>query len=196
MRAPLRTLALLLIIGTVSSSLSAQGRGLKPVAAEGSEDDRGPWLLIGAGYGREDFRFDGEQWAEPFEAPSFQIAAGGRVTPRFLVGLEWNVWADQGQLSDQQLHAVNLIGMWYPVKRGLFFKGGFGMGFDRIETVDGVFTDSGFGLSAGVGLDLPIARNVALLPKADLYIQTYNDPGQSNDYQERLLQLGVGVHFR
>jgi opacity protein-like surface antigen len=196
MRATTRFLALLLVIAPLTTSLNAQGRGLKPVEDEGSDHDRGPWLIVGAGYGQEGYRFDGEEWSGTFQAPSFQLAAGGRASPRFLVGLEWNVWADQEELSDQQLHAVNLIGMWYPVKRGLFFKGGFGLGFDRIETVDGVFNDTGFGMTVGLGLDLPIARNIALLPKAEYYIQTYNDPGQENDYQERLLQVGVGVHFR
>jgi len=196
MRVIPKALALMFIVSTLAAPLAAQGRGLKPVDNDGGDSQRGPWLLLGAGYGQEDYHFDGEEWSEPFRAPSLQIAAGGRVTDRFLVGLEWNVWADQEELTDQQLHAVSLIGMWYPVTRGLFFKGGFGLGIDRIETVDGVFNDTGFGLTAGIGLDIPIARNIAILPKADLYIQNYNDPGQANDFQERLFTLGLAVHFR
>ncbi len=196
MRVIPKSLALLLALCSLTTSLAAQGRGLKPVDQDDGGSQHRAWLLLGAGYGQENFHFDGEEWSEPFKAPSYQIAAGGRVTDRFLVGIEWNVWADQESLSDQQLHAVSLVGMWYPVTRGLFFKGGFGMGIDRIETVDGVFNDTGFGLTAGVGLDIPIARNVAILPKADIYIQNYNDPGQANDYQERLFQLGMAVHFR
>ena len=196
MRASLRTLALLVPLVASAGTLVAQHHGLRPVE-RGTRDDRGIWVLVGVAQGREQYRFDADpDWSSYFEANSFMLSAGGTVSPGFTVGIEWNVWSDYEADSDQKLHALSLIGNWYVAGTPLFLKGGVGLGIDRIEDATGIFRDTGTSLTVGAGIDIPIARRVAIQPRIDHYIQRYDDAGQANDFRERLTQIGVAVRLR
>lgn len=195
MRGTLRTLALLSLLLPLGGSAVAQHRGLRPVDREGA--DPGFWALFGVERGQERFRFDTDNsWSEPFEANSVLFAAGGNISPDFQLGVEWNIWSSYEASSDQRLQALSLVANWYPAHGPVFLKGGIGLGFNRIEDGSGVFRDSGYGTTVGVGVDIPIARRVAIEPRADLYLQRYDSPGQANDYRERLAQVGVAIRFR
>lgn len=196
MRATLRTLALLCLLVPAAGSLAAQHHGLRPVE-RGGDDERGFWVVVGVAQGRERYKFDDDaQWSESFEASAFMIGAGGMLSRDFTVGLEWNVWSDYEADSDQRLHALSLVGNWYPVGTPIFLKGGVGLGFNRIDDALGTFKDTGLGLTFGVGVDIPIAKRVAIQPRIDTYLQRYDDEGQLNDYRERLTQIGVALRFR
>ena len=196
MRRSLRTLALIALWLPIAGSLAAQHRGLRPVDRSGSEQNSF-WAVVGIAQGKETYRFDYDStWSDPFTSNSLFLSAGGMVATNFGVGFEWNVWADYDASSDQKLQALSLVGNWYPGNSVVFLKGGVGLGFNRIDDGSGVFRDTGVGATLGIGVDIPIARSVAIEPRADYYIQRYNSPGQANDYQERLTQIGVAVRFR
>lgn len=196
MRTSLRTLALSAALLLTAGPLVAQHRGLRPVDRSGSEES-GFWAIVGLASGKETFRFDYDSaWSDPFQSNSLFLSAGGMVAPDFALGFEWNVWSDYDASSDQRLQALSLVGNWYPGNSVVFLKGGVGLGFNRIDDGSGVFKDTGVGATVGAGIDIPIARRVAIEPRVDYYIQRYDSPGQANDYKERLMQFGVGVRFR
>jgi len=196
MRGTLRTFALLALFLPMGGSLAAQHRGLRPVE-DGGRRDNGFWAVVGLAEGKETYRFDTDNvWSDPFTAGSVLVGAGGTVSPNFQVGFEWNVWSSYEASSDQRLQALSLVGNWYPGGGPVFLKGGLGLGFNRIDDNTGTFRDSGFGTTVGLGVDIPIARHVAIEPRVDLYMQRYDSPGQTNDYRERLGQFGVAVRFR
>lgn len=199
MRATLRALLILALSLPVSGTLAAQHRGLRPVDREGSSDNGGSgfWAIVGLSRGQERYRFDSDNtWSDPFNANSFLLSAGGRISPDFTLGLEWNIWSSYEASSDQRLQALNLVGNWYPMGSPVFLKAGFGLGSNRIDDASGVFKDSGYGVTLGAGVDIPIARRVALQPRIDYYGQRYDSPGQANDYRERLTQIGVAIRFK
>lgn len=197
MRGTLRTILFLTLLSPLGGELAAQHRGLRPVDRGSDGRDPGFWAVIGIAQGKETYRFDSDNvWSDPFTAGSVLIAAGGRVSPDFQLGLEWNVWSSYEASSDQRLQALSLVGNWYPAGGPVFLKGGIGLGYNRIDDNTGTFRDSGVGTTVGIGVDIPIARHVAIQPRLDYYMQRYDSPGQSNDYRERLGQLGVAVRFR
>lgn len=195
MRGTLRSLALVTLLLPWGGSLVAQHRGLRPV--DRAEGDPGFWAVVGLSRGQERYRFDSDNtWSDPFTANSLLLGAGGNVSPDFQLGFEWNIWSSYEASSDQRLQALSLVGNWYPGHGPFFLKGGLGLGFNRIEDNTGVFKDSGYGTTVGLGVDIPIARHVAIEPRLDYYMQRYDSPGQANDYRERLGQIGVAVRFR
>ena len=195
MRGTLRTLALITLLLPLGGAAAAQHRGLRPVDRDG--EDPGFWAIIGVARGQETYRFDTDNsWSDPFTANSVILGAGGNVSPDFQLGFEWNIWSSYEATSDQRLQALSVVGNWYPGHGPFFVKGGLGLGFNRIEDNSGVFRDTGYGTTIGVGVDIPIARRVAIEPRFDWYMQRYDSPGQANDYRERLAQLGVAVRFR
>ena len=197
MRATLRAFLVLALLLPAGGSLAAQHRGLRPVERDSDNDGSGFWVIVGLSRGDERFRFDADNgWSDPFQANSFLVSAGGKVSPDFALGLEWNIWSSYEASSDQRLQALNLVGNWYPMGSPVFLKAGFGLGSNRIEDVDGVFKHSGYGVTLGAGIDIPIARRVAIQPRIDYYAQRYDSPGQDNDYRERLTQIGVAIRFR
>lgn len=197
MRSFLRTLALLTLLVPMAGSLAAQHRGLRPVERGRDGDDSGFWVIVGLAAGEEQYRFDGDaQWSDPFESGAFMLGAGGVVSNEFTVGFEWNVWSDYGVDSDQRLHALSLVGNWYPMGTPIFLKGGLGLGFNQIDDGFGTFKDTGVGITVGAGIDIPIAKRVAIQPRIDTYFQRYDDEGQVNDYRERLTQIGVAIRLR
>jgi hypothetical protein len=164
-----------------------------------TSDDHGSgfWAIVGLSRGDERYRFDSDNsWSDPFHATSFLLSAGGHVSPDFAVGVEWNIWSSYEASSDQRLQALNLVGNWYPMGSPVFLKAGFGLGSNRIDDASGVFKDTGYGVTLGAGVDIPIARRVAIQPRIDYYSQRYDSPGQTNDYVERLTQIGVAIRFR
>jgi hypothetical protein len=197
MRSLFRTFSLLALLLPVAGTLAAQHRGLRPVEHGRDGDGSGFWAVVGLAAGKERYKFDDDaQWSEAFESGSFMLAAGGQLAPDVTVGFEWNVWSDYEADSDQRLHALSLVGNWYPGGSLLFLKGGLGLGFNRIDDATGTFKDTGVGLTVGAGVDIPISRRVAIQPRIDSYFQRYDDEGQANDYRERLTQIGVAIRFR
>lgn len=197
MRRTLRTMALVIFLLPVGRALAAQHHGgLRPVE-RGDGRDPGFWAVVGLAQGKETYRFDSDKaWSDPFTAGSFLASAGGNISPNFQLGIEWNIWSSYEASSDQRLQALSVVGNWYPGGSPIFLKGGIGLGFNRIDDNTGTFRDSGVGTTIGIGVDIPIARHVAIEPRLDYYMQRYNSPGQSNDYRERLGQIGVAVRFR
>lgn len=197
MRHTMWALAFLALLLPMGGTLAAQHRGLRPVERDGGDGDRGFYVIVGVAQGNESYKFDSDpDWSDKFSAPSFMLGAGGTLNPNFKLGFEWNIWADYEAESDQKLQALSLVGHWYPMGSPVFLKGGIGLGFNRIDDATSTFTDTGWGATFGAGVDIPIARRVALQPRLDVYMQRYDDAGQANDYQERLVQLGVALRFR
>ncbi|MFI5234564.1 MAG: hypothetical protein ACHQXA_02545, partial [Gemmatimonadales bacterium] len=162
----------------------------------------GLWGTVALGYGSEGFRFDSmTTYESDFSAPTFTFKLGGTPSRFFKLGAEISAWYSSEGGSDQTLSNFLFITQWYPLGRLAYLKGGIGLtsnsqhGFDA--TLGGYYRyhDNGYGGVVGIGIDIPIARRVALTPELNVYGQRYPNANPSNRYRERLVTFGLGFTF-
>jgi hypothetical protein len=112
------------------------------------------------------------------------VRLGGTTRPNLLLGGEamgWTVDYRGATLSRTNVHFVALL---YPaVRHGFYLKGGLGGAELTRRTTSGntVTTTSkeGFGTGLGLGYEIPIGRNLYLVPATDVAFQFFsreNDP--------------------
>lgn len=112
------------------------------------------------------------------------FAVGGTLSKSLLLGVESDGWSKSE--SGGTLTSWNLSGVafFYPAPAaGLFLKGGVGIGG---WTIAGEETESGLGLVAGVGYDLPVGRTVSITPTA-----TYRWSQLVDSINQNVIQLGL-----
>ena len=102
----------------------------------------------------------------------------------------------------QTLSNFLFIAQWYPLGRLAYLKGGVGLTNDSQHGYDSTlggyyrYRDNGYGGVVGIGVDIPVARRVALSPELNLYGQRYPSADPSNRYRERLVTFGLGFTFK
>lgn len=158
---------------------TAQGR---PQTREG--------FFIGFGFGGGSFGCEGCGDRETGGAGHLKL--GGAVSPQLLVGGESNAWTKEeggARLTQANLSA---IAQFYPsATSGFFLKGGLGLSRLEVSGSGGGFsfsaTESGLGLTAGLGYDIRLGTNFSLVPYG-MFAWGSFDGGTANNGQ-----LGLGV---
>jgi hypothetical protein len=101
-----------------------------------------------------------------------------------------------------------IVLLWYPGRRGLFFKGGVGAAFGQFtvpsDSAGVVSADTssngGIGLTFGLGWDLPISRKFAITANAATFVTAMGDvvlPGRRvDDVIVTLYQVSIGFTIR
>jgi len=177
--------------------------GLREVTADESSGRPAGWLGFSLGAGSEAYSIkgDGYGYSSYLTRPTVTIDGAARLSRTFDLGGELAGWFNSEGGYDQALSSLMLVGSWYPAGRGLFLKGGLGLGF---STVNGYYpygygyyrrTDVGFAGQLGVGAELRVARRTVLVPSLTLYQHDYSSrdlPG----YRERIVNVGLGLRFR
>lgn len=143
-------------------------------------------------------------------ANNFRI--GGTISDHVLIGFEGFDLLDRAfgfSPSDPTTRADTwtsaLVIIWYPGRRGLFFKGGVGSATGQFSIPSGAgqadtSTGRGIGLTFGAGWDWPISRRFALTGNVGTYIAAIGDvvlPSRRvDDVIATMYALGIGVTFR
>jgi len=171
--------------------LSAQDDGQEE-AATNRHRRAGFWISFGWGYGSAKQGIDGcgEFCPDGQGVVATYIRMGGTISPKVLLGGEINgVSATDDTGSEATISGIGaLVVYFYPAEReGFFLKGGFGMAV-RGES-GSTDSESGLGLTAGVGYDLRVARNFSLSPFGNL---TY---GGFDGFSATVWQVGLGFSF-
>lgn len=150
---------------------------LSIVATPGHAQRREPrhdgfWVAFGLGAGSnltegyDDGRLGGAGY----------VRLGGTVSPMLLIGGEAMGWVREQNgttVSQGNLTASVLL---YPVRRGLYLKGGLGFASwsqasRPAANTTVTITEGGFGTTLGGGYDLQIGNNLFLTPSLDFLLQ-------------------------
>ncbi len=121
------------------------------------------------------------------------LRAGGTFSPHFTLGGEAEWWY-RSESDDLSLSAgnVTLVGQYYPsLDLGGFVKLGVGMSFAELITAGGSQStwETGPGVTAGVGWDVPLGETLSLTANADFLFQ------RVSDINNTFLMFTIGLTF-
>ena len=200
MRALACLIALALLVDGAADGSSAQERPKRS----------GLWAEFAPGVGKVRLACSGCDDVEMLNGLSSHFRIGGRVSRRVLMGFEAfslidNPFVGEAGSSSTETGTLAIIFMWYPGRRGLFFKGGVGPATGEfIIVTDSVQADTsnggGMGLTFGTGWDWPISRKFAITANLGVYVTALGDIVLPNrrvdDLIATMYQVGVGFTFR
>lgn len=183
---------------TIVAALTMIGAGW--AAAQRPQTRQGFWIAFGLGFGSADLTCDGCAFDRETGGAA-HIRLGGTVSPRLLLGGDVTGWTKVVDGVTNTAGNVSFIAQYYPsATGGLFLKGG--AGFSTIQFIDGGEQARGdsYGLSAGVGYDIRVGRNVSITPLADLLLGgsrdiRYQGATVSPGLGFNAINLGLGVTF-
>ena len=189
----------LLRVITVLTALALLGAG--SAAAQRPQTRRGFWIAFGFGYGSADFKCSGCPDADREGSATGHLRLGGTLNPKVLLGADFTGWAKQSDGVTSAAGNGSFIVQFYPKEQsGLFLKGGAGFSNVTIEVAGEQASANSWGLSAGVGYDIRVGRNISLTPVADFLIAGKGDLQVDNTTVREgvgwnLFTLGLGVTF-
>jgi hypothetical protein len=144
--------------------------------------------------------------------PTSQFRIGGTVSDHVLIGFEVFTHLDKAfqfsldvSTSSAETATAMLIILWYPGKRGLFFKGGMGVAAGQYSiptspTQSDTSTGAGIGLSFGAGWDWSISRKFAITANVAAYVTAVGDivltGRRVDDVIATMYQGSIGFTFR
>jgi hypothetical protein len=182
-----------------------------PRTSEGQER-QGFWIGGGGGYGSADVSCDECEDDRRESSGAAYLKAGWTLTPRLLVGGEFNIWRkevkDLEPNVDATLNIYNAsatVTLYPQASSGLFIKGGLGASFLDTEFALGrtsILADlgRGLGLIAGVGYDIPLGGRVSLTPALNFWFGQIGDLEVERetfvrDWKQNVIDITVGLTF-
>jgi hypothetical protein len=163
--------------------------GAGSATAQRPQTRQGFWIAFGLGYGSTGLGCDGCSFDREGGGVG-HIRLGGTLSQKLLLGGDVTVWTKDVEGVNFTVGNVSFIAQYYPMEMGgLFLKGG--AGFSQIELSNAGESASGesFGLSAGVGYDIRVGRNISITPLFDFVF------GASRDVQYQGSTLIPGLSF-
>jgi len=188
----------LLVLGVLPAALTAQEgrRGIREVV--GPRRD-GFWVMAGLGAGGESYRLRGDDagYVDALYKPTITLKVGGTLGENVRLGVELFTWIDAHDDVVESVSSLQLVAQVYPSRdAGFFLKGGAGVGRSGLDASDGFTSaDVGFAASVGVGWEVPVGRNIFIVPTVDLQHHVYQGRGFT-DYEERVLNFGMAIAFQ
>jgi hypothetical protein len=132
------------------------------------------------------------------------LRIGGTASDRVIIGFE--AFALFGvSTSRAETATAGAIVLWYPGRRGLFFKGGVGIAAGQYAiptspTEADTATGVGIGLTFGTGWDWSISRKFAITANLGAYVTAVGDivltGRRVDDVIATMYQASVGFTFR
>jgi hypothetical protein len=137
---------------------------------------------------------------------------GGTVSDHVLIGFEAFSLLDKAfsfsldvSTSAAETATATVIVLWYPGRRGLFFKGGVGIAAGQYTIPSGstqadTSTGAGIGLTFGTGWDWSISRKFAITANVAAYVTAVGDivltGRRVDDVIATMYQGSIGFTFR
>lgn len=170
------------------------------------QERQGFWLGIGGGYGSADATCDECGGGNREGSGAGYLKLGWTLNERVLLGGEFNLWTKEQEGVTLNLYNASGTVTLYPASSsGFFLKGGVGGSFVDTEaqfngTKISADLGSGFGLLAGIGYDLRVARMVSITPSVNFW---YGQPGDltlgtetfARNWKQNVVDFTVGVTF-
>jgi hypothetical protein len=173
-----------------------------PASAQRSGTRQGFWFGFGFGYGSANVSCDNCVAGSRIDGTSGFLRIGGTLNPHVLLGAAVDGWSHSSGGNTETLGNLTASVSYYPQTRsGLFLEGGAGLSDYRVDTSPAV-TGTGWGVTAGIGYDIPVSRTVSLTPRA---AYAYGAVGNLNysggglpfttGWKQDVLSLGLGLTF-
>jgi hypothetical protein len=201
----MRSAVVLCLLATLWSTRAHAQRPARPHRG-------GLWGEFGFGPGRVRVACAGCTNVVSANGQTSYLRIGGTVSDHVLIGFEVFSQLDKAfsfslgvSTSAAETATAGVIILWYPGRRGLFFKGGVGIaaGQYRIPTSPteaDTSTGVGIGLTFGTGWDWSISRRFAITANVAAYVTAVGDivlPGRRvDDVIATMYQGAIGFTFR
>jgi outer membrane protein with beta-barrel domain len=171
----------------------------------------GLWGEFGAGPGRVRIACSGCTDVVTASGLTSYVRIGGTVSDRVVIGLEVFALLNRGfgfspgdTITTAETATAAVVVLWFPSRRGFFFKGGAGIasGQFTIPGTAGADTSNsaGIGITFGFGWDVALSRKFAITTNFAAYVTAVGDvilPGQRvDDVIATMYQAGVSLTFR
>src|SRR5262249_31592344 len=112
----------------------------------------------------------------------------------WLLGFESDAWVkNQDQVTVTLGTAVAAVRYYPSVTGGFFLKGGVGLAEWSASAGGNRESHDGFGLLAGVGVDLPVGRKVSLTPTVSYAGGWLGTVDGIDGVQQNVLQISLGI---
>ncbi len=171
----------------------------------------GLWAELGAGPGRVRIACSGCTDVVAAGTPSSYFRIGGTVSDRVVIGLEVFSLLDRAfgfsrgdTTTTAETATATVVVLWFPSRRGFFFKGGVGLASGQFTVPGTAGADTsngrGIGLTFGFGWDFAISRKFAVTTNLAAHVTAVGDvvlPGRRiDDVIATMYQGSIGFTFR
>lgn len=169
------------------------------------------WGELGAGPGQVRIACSGCTDVVRAAGVTNYVRIGGTVSDRVLIGLEVFSLLNRGlgfssgdTTKTAETGTAAVVVLWFPSRRGFFFKGGAGIAVGQF-TIPGTagadtISGGGIGLTFGFGWDFAISRKFAVTTNLAAYVTAVGDvvlPGQRvDDLIATMYQGSIGFTIR
>jgi hypothetical protein len=174
-------------------TLAFAGGALALATADASAQNRrdGQWLAVGLGGGFDQVAC-GVCAGNPEPGIAGFVRFGGTIGERLLLGGEFNGWTRDADDTRQLLGSLSAIALFYAGPEARFHvKAGLGaVGYRASEDGDALSALS-FGVTSGIGYDLPINETLSLTPFASLTLAPFTKLHFNGDLAESGVTLGL-----
>lgn len=181
MPTPIRVITLATVLALCAATVGA---------AQKPQIRKGFWIAFGFGWGSADVTCDGCTGSREGGGTG-HIRLGGTLNQKLLLGGDITAWTKEEGGTTASVGNVSFIAQYYPMEQGgLFLKGGAGFSSIMLENGGNTASGESFGLSAGIGYDIRVGRNISITPIADFLF------GGSRDlqYSGATVASGIGVN--
>jgi opacity protein-like surface antigen len=141
-------------------------------------DHGGFYVGFGIGFGSLGIDFNNSDVTYDREGGGAGVVfLGGAIKPNLLLGLDVNAWSKKEDNVTRTISTSSLCLTYYVAPR-FFVKGGIGVGSANVEvdyhhsTVS--YNETGFGLTAGAGMEFRLTRHFALVPSTQWSYQSFD----------------------
>ena len=201
MRMFIRSTLVALLLGAVTAPLMAQD-----IRAISSGPQRaGFWWGLGLGGGRADVKCDGCPNVDPETFPMLHVSLGGTLSPSLTLGVQFGGGQKSGAFqnfssTDVAVGDANVSLYWYPMSSGnLWLQGGLTGVFFEAKNGSSKLSSIGGGLTAGVGYDLRMGRNMSITPSlrgawgGKGKLKDQNGNSADVNWQTNFVETGVAI---
>lgn len=160
----------------------------------------GFWIGFGVGYGSANVSCDNCVSGSRTGGPTLFLKLGGTPSRNLLIGASLNVWAHPTDSLTETMGNITASLFYYPMtKSGFFLSGGLGFSAYNLDSSPEV-NGSGWGLTAGVGYDVRVGRNISLTPVVNYTYGALGDfdvpgIGTARGWKQNVIDVGLGVTF-
>jgi opacity protein-like surface antigen len=166
---------ILIAMSVLTLLLSASAPAVTEVK---NTDHSGFYVGFGIGFGNLGIDFNNTDVTFDREGGGAGVVfLGGALKPNLLLGLDVNAWTKKDNNVTRTISTSSLCLTYYPTPR-FFVKGGAGVGSADVQveyhrsTVS--YNETGFGMTAGAGMEFRLTRHFALVPSTQWSYQSFD----------------------